>query len=266
MRAGFGTSTGHELEARRCRRGSPRGSAAWVSSQARCSARLAKVSEVLGMGPSLYHGAAAVSARVFAPAIRVGYDGGRVHREPPRAGDLGQDRLLRPRPVREDHHAPADPRERPPGLARAAHQPLHRGRPHPLLRLPARCSIEQVRGLTLRLQLYTVPGPGLLRRHPQARPERRGRRGVRRGLAAGRRATRTSSRCRTSRRTSPSSASTCATSRSSSSTTSATCPTALPVAELRRELNRLGAPEFETVASRGEGHPAGAARRSPGSW
>jgi signal recognition particle receptor subunit beta len=30
-------------------------------------------------------------------------------------------------------------------------------------------------------------------------------------------------------------------------------PTALPVAELRRELNRVGVPEFETVASRGEG-------------
>jgi signal recognition particle receptor subunit beta len=30
-------------------------------------------------------------------------------------------------------------------------------------------------------------------------------------------------------------------------------PTALPVAELRRELNRLGVPEFETVASRGDG-------------
>ena len=30
-------------------------------------------------------------------------------------------------------------------------------------------------------------------------------------------------------------------------------PSALPVAELRRQLNRLGVPEFETVASRGEG-------------
>jgi signal recognition particle receptor subunit beta len=30
-------------------------------------------------------------------------------------------------------------------------------------------------------------------------------------------------------------------------------PTALPVGELRRELNKLGVPDFETVASRGEG-------------
>ena len=51
-----------------------------------------------------------------------------------RHADDGQDRLLRPGSVREDHQSAVDPRQDRPALARRDGEPRDRGRPHAVLR------------------------------------------------------------------------------------------------------------------------------------
>ena len=68
-----------------------------------------------------------------------------------------QDRLLRPRPGREDHQRPAPPRPHPRGGEGAARLAQDGERSHALLRLLP-LEIGSIGGFRTRLQLYTVPG------------------------------------------------------------------------------------------------------------
>ena len=86
-------------------------------------------------------------------------------------------------------------------------------------------SLGEIRGFKTRFHLYTVPGPGLLRRQPQADPEGRRRRRLRRRLADRAHRGEPGVASRTCARTSPSRATPSTRSRTSSSTTSATCRT-----------------------------------------
>ena len=110
--------------------------------------------------------------------------------------------------------------------------------------------IEQIRGLGAAAPALHRARPGLLRRHPEAGPQRRRRGGLRRRLAARRHRREPRVDVEPARRTWRRWGSTSAPSRWSSSTTSATSPSALPVEQLRRELNRRGAPDFETATGR----------------
>jgi hypothetical protein len=89
-----------------------------------------------------------------------------------------QGRLLRARPVRQDHQPAVDPRE-------AAHQEQgqdalagHRGRPHAVLRLPADRARHHPRDEDAHPALHGAR-PGLLQRHPAHGAEGRRLRGVR---------------------------------------------------------------------------------------
>ena len=95
-----------------------------------------------------------------------------------RDADDGQDRLLRPGLVREDHQPAAHPRQDRTALPRRHGEPGDGGRPHALLRpAPARRGCDR-RDEGAPAALHG-PGPGFLQRHAAAGVEGRRRRRVR---------------------------------------------------------------------------------------
>ena len=95
-----------------------------------------------------------------------------------RDADDGQDRVLRPGSVREDHEPAAHPRQDRPALARRDGEPRDGGRPHAVLRPAAARRRHHRRDEGAAAALHR-PGPGLLQRDPAAGAEGRRRRRVR---------------------------------------------------------------------------------------